>query len=116
MVAGGIGGSDFKIREACMAMSPTEVELLARVSVIEYLVAQLFNMKYLRDGLSMEQVKEEHRKVKNLMKRQTNPGFDAAQSALLAGEMEDALADDLEMIEQLFERYSRIGRQPDPSN
>jgi hypothetical protein len=50
------------------------------------------------------------------MMRQTNPGFDAAQSALIAGEMEDAISDDLEMIEQLFDRYSRIGKHPDPSN
>ena len=84
-------------------LSEHEVEVLARISVLEYLIAQLFIMKYLTDGLSMEQIKEEHRKLRSLMMRQTNPGFDAAQSALLAGEMEDALADDLEMIEQLFE-------------
>jgi hypothetical protein len=42
--------------------------------------------------------------------RQTNPGFDAAQSDLITGEIESAADDILKMIEQLFERYSRIGK------
>jgi hypothetical protein len=93
-----------------------EVEILARISVLEYLVAQLFNIQYGKEGLTIDQIKEEHRKAKNLMMRQTSPGFDPAQSALFAGEMETALADMLEMIEQLFERYSKIGKTSKPSN
>jgi hypothetical protein len=44
------------------------------------------------------------------MTRQTNPGFDAAESDLITAEMETALESVLEMIEQLFERYSKIGK------
>jgi hypothetical protein len=73
-------------------------------------------MEYGAKGLSLEQVKEEHRKGKALMTRHTNPGFDAAQSDLITGEMETALNDVLQMTEQLFERYSKIGSTPKTSN
>jgi hypothetical protein len=91
-------------------MTQREVELLARLSVLEYLVAQLFNMKYMEKGLTLDQVKAEHAKARKLLAKQTNPGFDAAQSDLLTGEMETALDDVLAMIEQVFERHSKIGK------
>jgi hypothetical protein len=92
-----------------------EVEILARISALEYLVAQLFNMQYGKEGLTISQIKEEHRKAKALMKRQTIPGLDAAQSDMFSGEMESALADVLETAEALFERYSQIGKSPQNS-
>ncbi len=58
----------------------------------------------------MGQVKEEHRKVRNLLARQTNPGFDPATSDHIAGEMQIALDNVLGTIEQLFDRYSKIGK------
>jgi hypothetical protein len=91
-------------------MTQRELELLARISVLEYLVAQLFNQQYLAQNATLDWVKEQHQKVKNLLMRQTNPGFDAAQSDLITGEIESAADDILKMIEQLFERYSRIGK------
>ena len=50
-----------------------------------------------------------------LMTRHTNPGFDAAESDLITAEMEMALKSVLEMIEHLFERYSKVGNTK-PSN
>ena len=97
-------------------LNPREIEFQARIAVLEYLVAQLFNMQYGAKGLTLDQIKEEHRKAKALMKRQINPGFDAAQSDLITGEMEIALDDVLQMIEQIFERYSKITPRPKSSN
>jgi hypothetical protein len=67
-------------------------------------------MQYGKAKLTIEEVKEEHRKAKIAMARTTNPGFDPAQSDLITGEMEIALEHVLELTEQLFERYSRIGK------
>jgi hypothetical protein len=49
------------------------------------------------------------------MSTRPNPGFDAGESDLITAEMETALESVLEMIEQLFERYSKIGKTK-PSN
>jgi hypothetical protein len=113
MVAGGTSGENVEV--VAMNAGPItqrELEILARISVLEYLVAQLFNQQYLAQGATLEWVKEQHQKFKNLLMRQTNPGFDAAQSDLITGEIENAADDILLMIEQLFERYSRAGKTP----
>lgn len=91
-------------------LNEKDVQIVARIAVLEYLVANIFNMLYGKEGLTIDEVKEEHRKVKKLMARQTNPGFDAAQSDLITGEMETALESVLDMTEGLFERYSKIGK------
>jgi hypothetical protein len=75
-----------------------EIEVLARISVLEYLVAHLFNMQYGEKGVTLDQAKEEHRKAKALFKRQTFPQFDPAHSDLIAGEMERALTPKLEVL------------------
>ena len=93
----------------------TMTATVSRVAVLEYMVAQLFNMNYLANGLSMEQVKVEHSKVAKLFQNQTFAGMDATSSDLMAQEMEESMSSLLEMIEQTFERYSRIQR-PSPAN
>ncbi len=97
-------------------LSPHEIEALARISVLEYLVAQLFNMQYRARDLPLRKQKEDHRKAKAIFKRQTFPAFDAAQSDQLAAEMDTALESDLELIEQLFELYSKANARQKPSN
>lgn len=93
-----------------MPLNEQDVQIIARIAVLEFLVAHLFNMIYGKEGLTLEQIREEHRKAKNLMRRHTNPGFDPAESDLITAEMETALESVLEMTEQIFERYSTIGK------
>jgi hypothetical protein len=87
------------------------VLIVARIAVLEYLVANLFNMRYGEKKLTMDEVKEEHRKSKAQMARHTNLGFHPAQSDLITNEMEVALENVFKMTEDLFERYSMIGRE-----
>lgn len=83
---------------------PSEMEIRARIAVLGYLVAQLFNMLYRAEGRTLEEVKEQHRKAKAQMSRQASQAPATAQSSQLAGEMEKALDNVLQMVEQLFER------------
>lgn len=94
-------------------LTEKDVQILARIATLEYLVANLFNMLYGKEGLTIEEIKEEHRKARAMMARHTNPGFDAAQSDLITAEMEIALEAVLKMTEELFERYSKIGKSKD---
>jgi len=91
-------------------LNERDVQIVARIAVLEYLVANMLSMLYGKEGLNMYEIKEEHRKAKNLMAHYTNPRFDLAQSDLITGEMETALERVLDMTERLFERYSRIGK------
>jgi hypothetical protein len=81
-----------------------EMEFLARISVLEYLVAQLFSKQYQAKRLTVDEVKAEHEKAKKLLARQANPEFYSFQSDLITGEMETALDSVLKMIEEMFER------------
>jgi hypothetical protein len=70
-----------------MAQEPLNqqiIEINSRLSVLEYLVAQLFTSKYLTDRSTAEHIEEQHRKVRNIYMRQTIPTLDPAQSDLMA--------------------------------
>jgi hypothetical protein len=96
--------------------SPLEIQLQARIAVLEYLLAQLFRTMYATSGLNMDQIKEQHRKVREILRLQTNPGYDAAMSDLITAEMEIALDHVLEMIEQLWQCYPKPTAKPEGSN
>ena len=86
------------------------LSIVSRVSVVEYMVAQIFRMLYEQQGRTFDDIQKEHQAWLTLFMLQTFPEFDPAKSDPIASEMQSSLNDLVVKIEQLFERYSKINK------
>jgi hypothetical protein len=85
---------------------PDKMALVSRISVMEYMMSQMFRMLYEQRNLSMDDIKKEHQKVRSLFMKQTFPEFGAAGSDFVAAEMSESMDSILSMIEDVFARYN----------
>jgi len=97
-------------------LNQLELEFLARISVLEYLMAQLFAKQYQAQGFNIDQIKIENEQTKKFPAREVHPGFDPFQSDLITGEMKTALDDVFKMTEKIFERHSKEARPRSKEN
>jgi hypothetical protein len=84
------------------------LSIVSRVSVVEYMVAQIFRMPYEQQAQTFDEIQNEHHEWLNLFMQKMLPGFDSAKSDPIASEMQSSLSELVVMIEHLFERYSKI--------
>jgi hypothetical protein len=84
------------------------LSIVSRISVVEYMVAQIFRMLYEQQGRTFDDIRKEHQEWLKLFMLQTFPEVVPANSDPIAWEMQASLNDLVVKIENLFERYSEI--------
>lgn len=80
-------------------MSEKEIKLTAQLMAIEHLLTTLYADLHIRKGRSLPDVKERHRKMLELARKETFPGATPELSDHAAGEYETELERLLHAIE-----------------
>ena len=80
-------------------MDKKAFKLAARLSAIEYMIADLFKKIYAINGTSNKEVAKEHELLRKHLRKMSLPIPDPAMSDLTAGEMMDAFEKLMEKIE-----------------
>ncbi len=85
-------------------MDKKAFKLAARLSAIEYMIADLFKKFYAVNGTPYKEVVKEHDVLRKHLRKMSLPIPDPAMSDLTAGEMMDAFEQLLEKIEIAVKR------------
>jgi len=75
----------------------------ARLRMLEFLVAQLYAISYIRDGVTQEQIDENHGRLRKEISQITFPDMGAVASDAWADEIERALDYQLGQIEAMYQ-------------
>ena len=81
-------------------MNEKEIKLAARLSAIEYMLAELFTKFYLAHGIAIEDVQKEHKAILESIRATKAPTDDPAISDLVHAEYEEAHEHLQSMIER----------------
>jgi hypothetical protein len=85
-------------------MDKKAFKLAARLSAIEYMIADLFTKFYAMNGTSYKEVARDHDLLRKHLRKMSLPIPDPAMSDLTAGEMMDAFEKLMEKIEVAIKR------------
>jgi hypothetical protein len=85
-------------------MDKKAFKLAARLSAIEYMIADLFKKIYAMSGTPYKEVAKDHELLRKHLRKMSLPIPDPAMSDLTAGEMMDAFEKLLEKIEIAVQR------------
>ena len=85
-------------------MDKKAFKLAARLSAIEYMIADLFTKIYAINGTSYKDVTRDHDLLRKHLRKMSLPIPDPAMSDLTAGEMMDAFEKLMEKIEVAIKR------------
>jgi hypothetical protein len=85
-------------------MDKKAFKLAARLSAIEYMIADLFKKIYAMNGTPYKEVAKDHELLRKHLRKMSLPIPDPAMSDLTAGEMMDAFEKLLEKIEIAVQR------------
>ena len=83
-------------------MDEATVKAEARLVAIEYLLMNLYKIVYGMTQSSPASIRAAHRRAREMMQKETFPGIDAAQSDLLASEIQTAVEQLTDGIEEMM--------------
>lgn len=86
-------------------MTEHQIRLQAQVDALQYMLQRAYAMFYIATNKSSEEIKTGHDQLKTVFLAQYFKSDDPALSALIAGELEDALSEFLSGAEQMTKSF-----------